>query len=284
MEVVVVLPWLPAMAMPYFRRISSASSSPRGITGICRRRASCTSGFCASTAELTTSALRAGDVRGGVAFVDAWRPARPAARWSGVSFRSEPLIVITQIEQHLGDAAHADSADSGEVQVLGLKKHFIIVLFRLSAQLSIENRSYAAPPPPERPPRAARRPGCANCRAASPMRSSASGSAASSRTSLEQPRAGPFPRPAPGGPRRRARTLRRCAADDRRRRRETAPGSTACRPPPVRPPRPRPARQTTRSAAANAAGMSSMNGTHLALQPDSRELRAQSPRTPPCPV
>ena len=55
-EVVVVLPWLPATAMPYFRRISSASSSPRGITGICSRRASCTSGFCSSTAELTTSA------------------------------------------------------------------------------------------------------------------------------------------------------------------------------------------------------------------------------------
>ncbi len=33
-EVVVVLPWLPAIAMPYFSRINSASSSPRGITGI----------------------------------------------------------------------------------------------------------------------------------------------------------------------------------------------------------------------------------------------------------
>ncbi len=33
-EVVVVLPWLPATAMPYLRRINSASSSPRGITGI----------------------------------------------------------------------------------------------------------------------------------------------------------------------------------------------------------------------------------------------------------
>ena len=56
-DVVVVLPWLPAIAMPYFSRISSASSSPRGITGICSRRASCTSGFAASTAELTTIAL-----------------------------------------------------------------------------------------------------------------------------------------------------------------------------------------------------------------------------------
>ncbi len=38
-EVVVVLPCEPAMAMPYFRRISSASISARGITGICRAHA-----------------------------------------------------------------------------------------------------------------------------------------------------------------------------------------------------------------------------------------------------
>src|ERR1022692_3951015 len=56
MEVVVVLPWLPATAMPYLRRINSASISPRGMTGIWRRRASCTSGLDSSTAELTTSA------------------------------------------------------------------------------------------------------------------------------------------------------------------------------------------------------------------------------------
>src|SRR3990172_6021374 len=34
MEVVVVLPWVPATATPYLRRISSASISARGITGI----------------------------------------------------------------------------------------------------------------------------------------------------------------------------------------------------------------------------------------------------------
>ncbi len=56
MEVVVVLPWLPATAMPYFSRISSASSSPRGMTGICKRRASWISGLLSSTAEVTTRA------------------------------------------------------------------------------------------------------------------------------------------------------------------------------------------------------------------------------------
>ena len=56
-DVVVVLPWLPAIAMPNFSRINSASSSPRGITGICSRRASATSGFEASSAEVTTTAF-----------------------------------------------------------------------------------------------------------------------------------------------------------------------------------------------------------------------------------
>ncbi len=50
-EVVVVLPCDPAMAMPYFSRISSASISARGITGTPCCRARATSGFCAETAE-----------------------------------------------------------------------------------------------------------------------------------------------------------------------------------------------------------------------------------------
>ena len=44
---------------------------------------------------------------------------------------------IAQIEQHFGDAAHADSSDPGEVKMLNTKKHFINVLFRLPQNLSI---------------------------------------------------------------------------------------------------------------------------------------------------
>ena len=51
MEVVVVLPWVPAMAMPYLRRISSASISARGITGMDRWRAAWTSTLSRATAE-----------------------------------------------------------------------------------------------------------------------------------------------------------------------------------------------------------------------------------------
>jgi hypothetical protein len=55
-DVVVVLPWLPATATPYFRRMSSASISARGMTGMPRRRASTTSGLVGRTAvEITTT-------------------------------------------------------------------------------------------------------------------------------------------------------------------------------------------------------------------------------------
>src|SRR6185312_7127300 len=54
-DVVVVLPWLPATAIEYLSRISSASISARGITGICRRAASRTSGFAGRTADETTT-------------------------------------------------------------------------------------------------------------------------------------------------------------------------------------------------------------------------------------
>jgi hypothetical protein len=55
-EVVVVLPCVPAMAMPCFRRISSASITARGTTGMRARARRCTSGLSALTAVLVTSA------------------------------------------------------------------------------------------------------------------------------------------------------------------------------------------------------------------------------------
>jgi hypothetical protein len=54
-DVVVVLPCAPATAIAKRRRISSASISARGITGIFRRTASTTSGFRAFTADVTTT-------------------------------------------------------------------------------------------------------------------------------------------------------------------------------------------------------------------------------------
>ena len=54
--VVVVLPWVPATAMPWRSRISSASISARGTTGTRASRAATTSGLSSRTALETTIA------------------------------------------------------------------------------------------------------------------------------------------------------------------------------------------------------------------------------------
>ena len=88
-QVVVVLPWAPAIAMPYFMRISSASISARGITGIWRRCASCTSGLSAPTADeiTTTCALPRLEAR---CPSQIRLPSSSSRRVTGPSFRSDP--------------------------------------------------------------------------------------------------------------------------------------------------------------------------------------------------
>ena len=54
-EVVVVLPWVPAMATHCFRRISSASISARRTTGMRRERAAVSSGLSRLIAVETTT-------------------------------------------------------------------------------------------------------------------------------------------------------------------------------------------------------------------------------------
>ena len=91
-DVVVVLPWLPATAMPYFMRMSSASISARGITGICRSLAASTSGFENFTAvEITTTESAS------ARFAASWpmwtsAPSERRRRVASFSFKSEPLI------------------------------------------------------------------------------------------------------------------------------------------------------------------------------------------------
>ena len=55
MEVVVVLPWVPATATDHLRRISSPSISARRTTGMRRARAALTSGLSGLIAEDTTT-------------------------------------------------------------------------------------------------------------------------------------------------------------------------------------------------------------------------------------
>ncbi len=151
-----VLPWLPATAMPYFWRISSASSSPRGITGIARRRASITSGFSERTALLTTTAFAP------ARFSAAWPSKITAPRAARRSVAGGQLQIrtghaIAQLEQHFGEAGHTDASDADEVNVLGFKKHFNIVLFRLFNGLSMVGNSSRISPPPAAPLQAGRR-------------------------------------------------------------------------------------------------------------------------------
>ena len=116
-EVVVVLPWLPAMATPYLRRISSASISARGMTGMPRRRASSTSGLSRRTAVEVTTTCASPHVLGGVAVGDA-----RAERGEAVGHRRALEVGagdrVAEVQQHLGDAAHAGAADADEVHVL----------------------------------------------------------------------------------------------------------------------------------------------------------------------
>ncbi len=98
-------------------RISSASISARGITGIFSSRARTTSGFANLTADEMTTTSTFGPTR------SAWWPSAICAprsvRRSVVSLaaRSDPLTVEPEVQQHLGDAAHADAADADEVDV-----------------------------------------------------------------------------------------------------------------------------------------------------------------------
>ena len=86
------------------------------MTGILRARASTTSGLAAETAELVDD-RGSGDVGRIMAFVD-----RCAHLGEAVGDRTASQIgardLEAKVEQDLGDAAHADSADADEVRVL----------------------------------------------------------------------------------------------------------------------------------------------------------------------
>ena len=113
-DVVVVLPCAPATAMLNRSRISSASISARGITGICRRAASPTSGFVGRTADDTTTTSASPTLRRVVSLRDA-----DAERLEPVGHRGRLLVRsadrVPEIGEQLGDAAHADAADADEM-------------------------------------------------------------------------------------------------------------------------------------------------------------------------
>ncbi len=84
---------------------------------------------------------RSGDVGGIVSLVDAG-----AQRGQALGDRRKPEIraadPVSQVQEDFGNSTHADPPNAREMNMLGTEEHFLIVLFRLTAQLSIEIRGY----------------------------------------------------------------------------------------------------------------------------------------------
>ena len=122
-EVVVVLPWVPATATQLFSRISSASISARRTTGMRLR---------ARRRKLGIVALDRGrddDDRGvaeiGRVMADEHLGAALAQALDvGVVGGVRALDGMAEIDQHLGDARHADAADADEMNGADLFRQF----------------------------------------------------------------------------------------------------------------------------------------------------------------
>ena len=122
MEVVVVLPWLPATATPYLSRISSASISARGMTGMPEPPRLEHLGVVAAHRGGGDDHLGALHVRGGVALRDP-RPELREAVGDGRALEVGAGDRVAEVQQHLGDAAHPRAADAHEVHALDLPEH-----------------------------------------------------------------------------------------------------------------------------------------------------------------
>ncbi len=122
-EVVVVLPWVPAMATHCFSRISSASISARRTTGMRRARAAVSSGLSRLIAVETTTTAASPRLRGVVADEDA-RALVAQPLDVGVVAGVRALHLVAEIDQHLGDAGHADAADADEMDGAKLARQF----------------------------------------------------------------------------------------------------------------------------------------------------------------
>jgi hypothetical protein len=134
-EVVVVLPCVPATAMPCLMRISSASICARAARWECAFRArSTTSGLSADRCG-GDHGVGAGDVLRLVTLHDA---CAEAGQTTGHRVVGEIRAThgITLVQQHFGDAAHAGTADTDEVDVADLVFHLIFSVSANEAQMS----------------------------------------------------------------------------------------------------------------------------------------------------
>ena len=116
-EVVVVLPCVPAIASDHLSRISSPSISARRTTGMRRALAAMTSELSGLTAEEITTTSAAPRFS---AFVsDGHRnPEIDEPTNIGAVGQVTALYLIAEIVQYLGDAAHPDPADADEMDAV----------------------------------------------------------------------------------------------------------------------------------------------------------------------
>ena len=112
--VVVVLPWLPATATPSLTRISSPSISARGMTGMSRARAAGDLRVVGAHRAGHDDHVGARDVLGAVADADAGAQRRQPARDVALA-HVRAGDRVAEVQQHLGDARHADAADADEM-------------------------------------------------------------------------------------------------------------------------------------------------------------------------
>ena len=128
-------------------RISAASARPAsrraGSPGSCCSRAAMTSGLSLLTAEEITTTC------GAATFSGRWPSVISAAQLAeppvviSISLRSEPETLVAEVQQHLGDAAHADAADADEVDVFNLFEH---ILCRPSRSLPLPMTAWGMAP------------------------------------------------------------------------------------------------------------------------------------------
>ncbi len=143
MDVVVVLPWVPATATQLFSRISSASISARRTTGRRRARAVTSSGLSGLIAEETTTTC-APSIFSGLWPIATLAPCSRSRFDIGVVGRVRAGDRIAEIDQHLGDAAHADAANADEMHRPDITRHLHGIVLGLVVVSPALGRAVAA--------------------------------------------------------------------------------------------------------------------------------------------
>ena len=122
-EVVVVLPWVPPIATQLLSRISSASISARRTTGRRLRARRDELGIVALDRGRDHDHLGVAEVAGGMADRNLGALVAQALDVGAVG-RVRALHGVAEIDQHLGDAAHADAADADEMDRTDVARQF----------------------------------------------------------------------------------------------------------------------------------------------------------------